>query len=196
MTKRSFAAALVLVLGAATAGSWPFPAGAVAAPEAVSATDPAHDVRIFRKAQGMRMAQRTSIDLRRVDLQPRPGDVRITVRLRKVLRTNRFDQMVFLTLTPPPGSSETWSADIGMSAQRRGLSYATLATGTGSYESCDPLRARVLRRTNQVRLDVPVGCIPEGEVSISVRSLTGYFRSDGRPWSEDRLRFGSPVVLR
>jgi hypothetical protein len=144
----------------------------------------------------MRTAQRTSIDLRRVDLEPRVGDVRITVRLRKVLRTNRFDQMVFLALTPPPGSSETWSADIGMSAQRRGLSYASLATGTGSYESCDPLRARVLRRTHQLRLDVPTGCIPEGEVSVRVRSLTGYFRSDGRPWSQDRLRFPAPVVLR
>lgn len=197
MRTRSRVAALALLLGVGPAVA--APASGAPAPESVSVRDRAGDVRVFRKAVGLPRAQRTSIDLRRVDVEPRAGAVRFTVRLRTVLRTRAFDQMVFLRLAPAAGSSDTWSGDIGMSAQRRGLSYATLFTdGTGmNYEVCDPLQARVSHRSNEVRLDVPLRCLPEGEVSIRVRSLTGYFRSDmARPWSQDRLRFPSPVVLR
>ncbi|PKH42760.1 hypothetical protein CXG46_05725 [Nocardioides alpinus] len=165
----------------------------------MSVTDRAGDVRIARRATGLPRAQRTSIDLRRVDVEPIADAARFTVRLRTVLRTRAFDQMVFLRLVPPAGSSETWSGDIGMSAQRRDLAYANYFTdGSGtSYEVCDPLRARVRHRTDEIVLDVPLRCLPEGEVLVKVLSLTGYFRSDAaRPWSQDRARFPAPIVLR
>lgn len=187
---------VALVLGAVlTAGA---PASAVVAPGSVKVKDHAHDVRVYRKVTGLSRFERTSIDLRTVTVSPREGDTRFTVRLGKVLRTRKFDQMVFLTLAPPPGSTETWSGMIGMSPQRPGLAYAGLDAGNGTdYESCDPLKVGMLRRTSQLRLDVPTRCLPEGQVSVSVRSLTGYFRSDaGRPWSQDRLRFPAPVELR
>jgi hypothetical protein len=199
MMLRSHAAVLALLLGAGSVGAMVAPAIAAVVPESVSVADRVGDVRIVRRATGLPLAQRTSIDLRRVDVEPRGTTVRFTVSLRKVLRTRAFDQMVFLSLAPAAGSSDTWSGDIGMSAQRRGLSYANFFTdGTGtSYEICDPLRARVRHRTDEIVLDVPLRCLPEGEVVIKVRSLTGYFRSDmARPWSQDRLRFPSPVVLR
>lgn len=203
MKIRSHAAALAFLLLPGTVLAGAAPVAGMVAPQSdrasVSVKDRAGDVRIFRTAVGPPRAQRTSIDLRRVDVEPRAGAVRFTVRLRRVLRTRAFDQMVFLSLAPVAGSSDTWSGDIGMSAQRPGLSYANLFTdGTGtSYEVCDPLRARVSHRTEEVRLDVPVRCLPEGEVAIKVRSLTGYFRSDmARPWSQDRLRFPSAVLLR
>ena len=118
MKMPSYAAVLALVLGAVVTAAPPS-SGAVAR-DAVSVADRVGDVRIVRKATGLPRAQRTSIDLRRVDVEPRADAVRFTVRLRTVLRTRAFDQMVFLRLAPPSGSSETWSGDIGMSAQRRG----------------------------------------------------------------------------
>ena len=175
------------------------PAQAFPAGETVSVADERHDVRIFRKFQGLSPSERRSIDLREVQITPREGHVRFTVRWREVLRTRNFDQMVFFNL--PSASDETaeWSGNVGFSPQRADLSYATLyfdATGT-DYEACDSLTATVLRRTDRVRLEVPERCIPEGPADISVSALTGYFRSDaGGPWSQDRVRFPSGAVLR
>lgn len=203
MKTRSFSGVAALVLGAVLVTAVPTPARAASVPESesesVSVMDEAHDVRIVRKVKGLSLAKRTSIDLRRVEVEPRDGVVRFTVTLHKVLRTRTFSQMVFFSLAPPPGSADTWSGTIGMSPQWPGLSYAGLdADGTGTdYESCDPLTVQVRHRTDQLRLDVPNRCIPQGEVSIKLISLTGYFRSDaGRPWSQDRLRFPAPVELR
>ncbi|RYB91084.1 hypothetical protein EUA93_19345 [Nocardioides oleivorans] len=176
------------------------PCGGAAAREAPAAVeDPRGDVRIYTSVTGLTRAQRTSIDLRRVIITPRASSVRITVRMKAVPRRMPVDQMVFLALAPAPGSSGTGRGDIGLSPQKPGLSYAALDTdGTGtSWESCDPMRVEVRRPAGEVRLDVPLRCIPVGEVTVEVRSLTGYFRSDSaRPWSSDRVRFPDPVVMR
>lgn len=196
LTRRTGAGVFSLLVGAV--GSTVLSPPAHAAPESVSVKDERHDVRIVRGVKGLTLAQRKAVDLRRVWVSPGDGTTRFTVRLRKVLRDPRFDQAIFLDLTPAPGSTATWSGQIGLSPQRAGLSYAGLDLGTGTdFESCDPLRATVLRRTNRVSVDVPSRCLPEGEVSIVVTALTAYFRSDGEgPWSQDKLKFPTPVVLR
>lgn len=161
------------------------------------ARDRAHDVRIFRRSRGLTLAERTSIDLRRVDIRAGAQSVRFTVRLARVVGTRAFDQMVFVSLTPSGDGTAVGSADIGFSPQRRGLSYAAHdVDGLGGYVSCDPLQARVSRRSARVRLDVPVDCVPRGALTVRVTSLTGSFRSDAaRPWSRDRLRFPTAVRI-
>lgn len=192
-------AAVLVLLALVTLG---VPSGTASAREAsapVVAKDPAGDVRIFAKAKGLTRAQRVSIDLRRVTVLPRAKTVRITVRMKAVPRRMPVDQMVFLTLAPAPGTTTTGRGDIGFSPQEPDLAYAAVdSDGTGtSWESCDPMRLEVRRGAGEVRLDVPLRCIPVGEVTVRVTSMTGYFRSDAaRPWSRDRLRFPDPVVLR
>lgn len=165
-----------------------------------AAVDARNDVRINRRAKGLDLAERRSIDLREVTVTPRVDSVRFTVRLREVLGGDPdFDQMVFINLNPPSTSTADWSGSLGFSPQQRTVAYAGLsldASGT-RFRSCDPLRATVLPRTNRVRLDVPNRCIPSGEAVLSVSALTGYFRSDqAGPWSSDRLKFPAPVTMR
>ncbi|MBS2938704.1 hypothetical protein KDN32_13255 [Nocardioides sp. J2M5] len=178
------------------------PAGTASArvvPTPVTAKDPAGDVRIYQKATGLTRAQRVSVDLRRVTITPRSRSVRFTVRIKAVPRRMPVDQMVFLALAPASGSNPTGRGEVGFSPQKPRLSYAALdSDGTGTaWESCDPMRLKVRRGAGELRLDVPLRCLPVGEVRVKVTSLTGYFRSDAaRPWSRDRLRFPAPVVLR
>lgn len=193
MQTRSVPALILLAL--ATLAS-PAASSPPAAPLA-TATDRAGDVHVVRKAKGLPRPARLSIDLRRVQLSSRPGAVRLTVRLRSILADDTVDQMVFVRLVPVAGST-AGRAEIGLSPQQPRLSYAAHDTdGTGAaWESCDPLRAKVSRRAAEVRLDVPLRCIPSGDLTVEVESLTGYFRSDAaRPWSRDRLVFPHPVQL-
>lgn len=186
---------LGLVVLALAGLSAPAP-GRTAAPIA-TAKDEVGDVHVVRKARGLPRSDRLSIDLRRVEVSSRPGAVRFAVRMRSILPDDTVDQMVFVDLVPAAGSS-IGRGEIGLSPQRPGLSYAAHDTdGTGaSWESCDPIRAKVSRGAAEVRLDVPLRCVPTGEVTVKVTSLTGYFRSDAaRPWSRDRLVLPSPVLL-
>lgn len=185
--------------GALLVASAPATARAAQEMQTFTAVDARNDVRINRGAKGLDLSERRSIDLREVTVTPRADSVRFTVRLREVLGDTDFDQMVFINIDPPAGSTAKWSGFLGLSPQQRALSYAGLsldASGT-RFRSCDPLRATVLRQTNRVRLDVPNRCIPRGEADLSVSAMTGYFRSDqAGPWSSDRLQFPTPVTMR
>lgn len=192
MQTRTVLALVLLVLGTIAS-----PVSARPAAPIVTATDRAGDVHVVRSATGLPRADRLSIDLRRLEVAARPGAVRFTVRMRSILPGDTVDQMVFVRLVPVAGST-AGRGEIGLSPQRPGLSYAAHDTdGTGaSWESCDPMRAKVSRRAGEVRLDVPLRCIPSGDLTVKVESLTGYFRSDAaRPWSRDRLVLPAPVQL-
>jgi hypothetical protein len=184
------------VLAGVQAGAVPAPAGQP--PETTSVRDRAGDVRTFAEVRGLSRTERTSIDIRRVDLEARVSSVRVTVWLGRVLTTRRFHQIMVLSLTPAAGSAANGTAGISFSPQRRGLAHAAHdVDGAGSYIACGPLRAQVLGRSDRVRLTVPQRCIPAGPLAVRVTSSTGYFRSDAtRPWSRDRVRFPAPVVLR
>jgi hypothetical protein len=184
------------VLAGVQAGAAPAPTGP--AGEGASVRDQVGDVRIFAAVGGLSRAERTSIDIRRVDLETQATSVRITVWLGRVLSARRFQQVMVLSLTPAAGSAATGTAGISFSPQRRRLAHAAHdLDGAGSYVACDPLRARVLRRPDRVLLDVPQRCIPAGLLNVRLTSSTGYFGSDAaRSWSRDRVRFPWPVMLR
>lgn len=163
-----------------------------------SLRDARGDVRIYQRIRGLTTAERTSIDLRDVTVEGRGSVTRFTVQVRDVRRTRGWDQMVFLNFQQPASSDEVFSGSIGFSPQDATISYAYLYFGTDGtdYESCDPLRARVSWQRDRVSLDVPQRCLPETEAVVSVKTLTGYFRSDAGPWSSDRARFRTPIFLR
>jgi hypothetical protein len=184
------------VLAGVQAGAAPAPTGP--AREGASVRDQVGNVRIFAEVGGLSRAERTSIDIRRVDLEAHATSVRITVWLGRVLTARRFQQIMVLSLTPAEGSAATGTAGISFSPQRRRLAHAAHdVDGAGSYVACDPLRAQVLRRPDRVLLDVPERCIPAGLLTVRVTSSTGFFGSDAaRSWSRDRVRFPRPVMLR
>lgn len=180
-------AAVVLACPLVAAG---LGASAHAAPGPIlTETDTWHDVRIHQRAEGLSRPARQSIDIRRFTVTDVGAKVRFAVRWREVVQTERFDQMVFVSLKPPRASDETWSGQVGFSPQAARYGYASLIADD-TYEdvvNCDPTRSRSRAATQTVWIDVPKRCVPTGPARITVSTLTGGFRGDGEVWSSDRL---------
>lgn len=165
------------------------PARAAAAPSIVSSADARGDVRL-RSGEGPSKAARRSIDIHRVVIRRTPARtagarVRFAVRIRESRPRARYDQMAFFVLRPAGGGAKL--GDIGFTTRGR-LAYASWGpTPSGDYVSCDPLRSRVVPGSDTVHLDVPRRCLPDRPVRITVRTVTGVFRSDAPTYSADRL---------
>jgi hypothetical protein len=192
MSRRLVAAAFVSALVIATP-----PAVAAKAP-AVSAADAAGDVKLLSDSGGLTVEQRRSIDLRKLTVNIRASSTRFVVKIRRITFSPDFEQMVFVTLRSPAGSSPAYRTDIGISAQTRDLAYANyLPDDTGEdVVVCDPLTAKVRPRLKVVLLDVPHECIPAGAVKIRLLSATGFFRSEGTGFSRDTMKVPGRHVLK
>jgi hypothetical protein len=169
-----------------------------AADPVAAAADPTGDVRIFSRADGLSEGQRRTIDASEFTVTPvgDDGTLRFSVTIARITRSSRFDQMVFVRLVPPAGSTDTWETQIGFSPQKPDWSYATrYLDDTGRYRNCEPLTAQ-RRGGTVVRLDVPSTCIPWQEAAIRVEVLTGLFRTDADPWSRDRVAVPGTFDLR
>lgn len=188
----------LLCAGVMSVALAPTPASATIVPEPVTVADARNDVRIFAKTTGLGRAARKSIDLYEAAVVPREESVRFTVRLRSLLPKRGADQMVFVDMSPAGEPADAWTGYVGFSPQEPAVSYGGFSDNeSGTFASCDPLKATVMRATSRVRLDVPLRCIPHGEATIVVTSMTGFFRSDSAgPWSKDKVRFPVPVTLR
>ena len=162
-------------------------------PIVASVVDAPNDVKLRRLTGGLSKSERTSIDVRALEIRVSADFVRFSIQIKKLElpASRRFEQMIFIELAPPDGVSSEWSGNIGLSPQRASLSYAYFNYGASltAYESCDPIRAAVSPRKQKVRLDVPRRCLPAAPAQIGLTSMTGYFRSDaGGPWSTDTVR--------
>lgn len=187
----SAALAAILLVGA-TAPS------AHAVEPVVDAYDYQQDVKIFPVA-GPGDFQRKTIDLHRLTVTQLTGKVRFAVRLKKVLpESYKYDQMVFISLTPPPASSETWWADYGFSPQQLSLGYATFyLDDTGeTYRVCDPLVTVANAAKRKVYIDVPNKCVPANPTKIKLNSYLGTFRSDAPLYSRDFMKVSGAHDLR
>jgi hypothetical protein len=192
MIRTTLAAALATVLLAAGA-----PANA--SQLVVDATDTFNDVKLLSDSGGLTVAQRQSIDFRRIKILESAGSTRFKIGLKQVLPAATFDQMVFITLKSK-GVTPAQRTDIGLTAQNRskGLSYAYLTPDTSGSDvvTCDPLVARVRKKQNVVFLDVPHTCLPDAPVKIKVLTATGVFRAEGVGYSRDTYVVGGPFEVK
>lgn len=164
----------------------------------VDAYDYQQDVKIYDRP-GPGDFQRKSIDLYRLTVTELAGKVRFTVRLKKVLpESYKFDQMVFITLRPPPTSDETWWTDYGFSPQQLSLGYANLMLDeTGeNYRVCDPAVTVANVAKRKVYLDVPNKCVPSTPAKIKLNSYLGTFRSEPPVYSRDFMKVNGAHDLR
>lgn len=160
----------------------------------VDATDTFNDAKLLGPSGGLTVAQRQSIDIRRIKIIEFANSTRFKIGLKQVLPTAKFDQMVFVTLKTK-GVTPAQFAEIGLTTQNKlkGLSYAYLTPDTANpdeQEICDPLDAKVRKQQNVVFLDVPHTCLPTGPAKIKFTSATGAFRSEGGGYSRDTLLVG------
>jgi hypothetical protein len=158
----------------------------------VTQRDPAGDVRIFKAAKGLSKADRRSVDIRRVTVKRVDRKARVVVRIKDVRRVEKFDQMVFATLTERPGTEPSpWETQVGFTTKGNDLyPYAIItdAEDPERYRWCDDIPVTVRPKRNTVAATVPRRCTPTGEVRVKVRTYTGTFRSDAPPWSTDFVR--------
>lgn len=164
----------------------------------VDVYDNTQDVKIFNRP-GPGLAPRKTIDLYRLTVTELTGKVRFAVRLKKVLpQSYKYDQMVFIDMTPPTSSDETWSANYGFSPQQLSLGYANLfLDDTGeSYKVCDPVVTVADASKRKVYIDVPNKCVPSTPAKIRLNSYLGHFRSDAWTYSRDFMKVIGPRDLR
>lgn len=168
--------------------------GWAAAPLA-QGTDTHGDVKITR-TKHLPNADRRSIDLRLVRVTDSSRNrVRFTVGIKKIVRSSRFDQMVFINLTPPPASGHSWAGQVGFTS-KGSAGYAALDPGDGEVGPwCDLRRTIRKPRLARIAVEVPRRCIPEDSARVRVYAATGHFRSDAPQWSWDRLRVRGTAEL-
>lgn len=185
----AFAALLLVAVSAPSAH---------AADPVVDVYDYQQDVKIFPRP-GPGDAPRKTIDLYRLTVTELTGKVRFAVRLKKVLpQSYRYDQMVFIDMTPPASSDETWAANYGFSPQQLSLGYANLFLDESGerYRVCDPVVTVVNAAKRKVHIDVPNRCVPSTPAKIRLNSYLGTFRSDAPTYSRDFMKVIGPRDLR
>ncbi|MCM0620506.1 hypothetical protein [Nocardioides bruguierae] len=137
--------------------------------------------------------QKASIDLRkmRVVALPQRSRVRFVMTLRRVTRSDAFDQVLQLRVTPRQGSA--WSAGFDLGVQDREV-FAFFDEGTTS-RSCTP-RLGVDRSAGRLTVNVPERCVPDRPGRVRLASFTTLWRSDAPAYSSDRLHVPGLVDLR
>lgn len=163
----------------------------------LSARDAKGDATID-KNDGPSTQRQRSIDIRKLTIEDRGSKVRVVVKVKAITKTDRFQQMAFLKLRPPAGSSSSIGGDIGFSAQSRALGYAYVndLESSDPVEQCDPIAAKVQPKKHSFSLDIPVRCVPKGPLKVTLRTQTGFFRSDAGAWSTDVLKVPGTYTLR
>ena len=166
-------------------------AGPAAAPASAATThvatsfDQWGDVRNF-EGKRLTLLEKRSIDMGRVDVDRVDRKARVTIRLRKVIRVSKFDQMFFITLTErkdAPGGQ--WITHAGFTTKGR-YSYSSYSSMDGNQWNNCRLAVDVLPVKDEVVATIPWLCAAEGPVKVSVSSYTGTFRSDAPAYSTDR----------
>lgn len=191
--RRIVSAATAVVLGLALVSAAPAigvedPAGTRAAAIVVAAVDPRGDVRTF-PGGGLTPAERMSIDIRRVEVATVDRrDTRVTFTLRDVIRSPRFDQMLYVTLTERrDAAGGQWRTNAGFTTKYR-TGYAGYYAVDGSEGGNCRVKIFVRPLRDQAGIVIPWACTAEGPVRIEASSFTGTFRSDAPAYSRDRHR--------
>jgi hypothetical protein len=132
------------------------------------------------------LREKRSIDMGRVTVDRVDRTARVTIRVRKVIRVPKFDQMFFITLTErrdAPGGQ--WMTNAGFTTKDRG-SYAAYSSMNGNqWDNCR-LAVDVRPVKRELVATIPWRCAAEGPVKVAVYSYTGHFETDQRPYSADR----------
>ena len=139
------------------------------------------------------LAQKRSIDIKRVTFQPVGADIRITIALRQVLRSRQFDQIVHVAWRETSGP-EPWAGDVYFDSHSRygGANYGD-PDGDGNNTNCN-LRTLSSTRYNTYAVTVPYRCIPAGPLRIGISAITGRANSDAPVPSLDNVVVpGRPV---
>ena len=175
------ALALPLALVAATSAT---PASAATTGIATS-QDQWGDVRSTADRH-LTLREKRSIDMGRITLDKVDRKTRVTIRFRKVIRTPKFDQMFFMTLTErkdAPGGQ--WMTNAGFTTKTRSSGASYMAMDGSDWEICH-FDVTLHPAKREIAATLPARCTAKGPVRVRVYSYTGHFDTDAPPYSADR----------
>ena len=178
---------LVLTLVLVVAGS-AVPASASADVTLLAKSDKRGDVKLL-KSKKISKAKKKSIDIDRAAVVLLGnGKFRYKVRLKKLHRSKKWDQMVFFI------SEDPRRTQYGYPVVNTSVSFKVRNSGGASgYDSVsgDVCSLKVKRKGRSVWVDVPEKCAPNEGDRVRVATATGHYQTDERPYSKDSLRLGS-----
>lgn len=170
---RLFVGLVLVVLAAAPAH---------AASTVLTKKDRAGDVTLYRP-DFISTSQKKSIDIDRASVRALGnGKLRFTVRIKKVHKTRKWDQMVFFRSGFAGNPRQ-----VEITFKIRG-SAGAYAFDSATAQGC-PLQVR--RKGREASVDVPRRCGPTLGQSLTLDTYTGHYQTDAPPYSHDRLRLGT-----
>lgn len=159
----------------------------LAAPASADSTvltkrDPKGDVRTY-KSKTISKTDKKSIDIDKATIKLLDsGKYRFEVRLKKISRSKKWDQMV------------TFDSGNGPSDPRYGQVAFKVRTNTGAsayhHSSGANCKLKVRRNGRSVWVDVPSRCGPYDGQMVRVKAYAGYWQTDAPHFSRDRLNMG------
>lgn len=170
---------LVIALLFATVAAAP----AYADTTVLAKNDKRGDVKLY-KSKYLSKAKKKSIDIQRASIIQRSnGSMRFKVRIKKIKKSKKWDQMVFFSTSLP--SDDSQFVDIGFTIRRSKGAYAHNST---RGETCS---LKVKRKGRTAWVDVPQRCTPSTGHRVLLTTYTGHFQTDAPPYSRDKLRLGT-----
>jgi hypothetical protein len=162
---------------------------AQARPAIVDQTDHTGDVNVF-DGGGTKptTAQRKTIDLERFTVTRTGDGVRLSFQIARITGSRTYDQIVTAQLRKP--GQDGLLLDLLANPQGK---HATAYVGESTICLVDVTTSR---RTDTVRVDLPVGCVPQGTGVLRVTTYTQEKNGSGPGFSEDTMRVRGTVSLR
>lgn len=149
----------------------------------VSAKDKRGDVKIL-KSTVISKSKKETIDIDRASVRLLDnGKVRFKVRVKKIVLTKKWDQMVFFTGHNDDNGPYAYSS-IGFKIRNSGGAYASQAVTENQCE------LKVRRSGRNVWVDVPRRCAPVTGEKLSAGTATGHYQTDEDSYSSDQLNLG------
>lgn len=141
------------------------------------------DVKIH-KPKFISKAKKKSIDIDRASIvQLDNGKFRYKVRIKKIHKSKKWDQMVFFHSLLKGGDPAEYTS-VSFKIRNSGGAYGY---DSQNEASC---ALKVKRKGRTTWVDVPRKCAPWDGDTVTVSTVTGHYQTDAPAYSSDKLRLG------
>ena len=153
----------------------------------VSGPDAWGDVSLF-KPKALTKREKKSIDIRSIEVTRVDEGMKVTLRVKKVIRVKKFRQMFVVELRERPAPDDSrWITDALFASKGiMNFAFAGDLSNPDDYEWCNRMPVTVRPLRGEVEAIIPNKCSPDNGVSI--RAIGATIDKRGKIFSVDRAR--------
>lgn len=183
---------VIILLGVSVAAvliGGPAATAARTANSGIALSDPAGDVKIYKRKKGLSTARRKSIDVRKVVISDRAKTTRIAVTVKRLIRTKAFRQRLYLDVNT---SRRNTYASYVFYAQdpSDSLVYYQFGGGKHAYRMCNRVKPKVTwGAMGKIVAIIPHRCVPGIAADIHLQTTTDPIPQEMWSWSQDVVKF-------